>query len=395
MPALKRTSPINETLRKDVAVRETNAYQPSPLIAYAIRGLRNCWMPELGRWSHIYHLDGRSQPNQSVPESDVFYTLNVLLGFSRNEHVAATHGLDLREIFQTNVVLVPKLNSPKYAYGMALWAAAELGFDIPADTHTAIASVVENRKQWKNFRAQDLGLMLIGCVEQARRDGGRWASTAHDLFAFLNARYSCPSGLFYDAAVGARRRFSSFATHTYLTLACYKFGEWSGNKHALALAKACTRTLIDLQGPRGEWPWFYYTPEGRVVDWYELYSVHQEGMAPAFLECAEQHEVPGATKALIKGFKWIFGQNQLNRSMLSKRLGLICRSQVRKGELEDKRKRAIRAIGNALSGRSASLIEPSALELRLECRSYELGWILWSFGRRSDLAEIQFHADLL
>jgi len=369
--------------------------EASPLITYTLRGLRHCWMPELGRWSHIYHLDGRSEPNQSVPESDVFYTLNVLLGFSRIVDLASSHEFDLPEIFRTNVALVPKLSSPKYAYGMALWAAAELGFDIPADTRTAIASVVENRNNWTDFRAQDLGLILIGCVEQARRDGGRWASTARDLFAFLNARYSCPSGLFYDGAVGARRRFSSFATHTYLTLACYKFGEWSGNTRALALAKACTRTLIELQGPRGEWPWFYHTPGGRVVDWYEVYSVHQEGMAPAFLECAEQHEVPDATQALVKGFRWIFGQNQLNRSMLSKRLGLICRSQVRKGELDDKRKRAIRAIGNGLSGRSDSLIDPSALELRLECRSYELGWILWSFGRRSDLAEIQFHPDLL
>lgn len=392
---LARSTTLSDLSRPRPVRSSSTSREVTPLITYVLRGLRHCWMPELGRWSHIYHLDGRSEPNQSIPESDVFYTLNVLLGFSRIIDLASSHEFDLPEIFRTNVALVPKLSSPKYAYGMALWAAGELGFDIPADTRTAIASVVENRKQWKTFRAQDLGLMLIGCVEQARQDGGRWASTAHDLFAFLDARYSCPSGLFYDAAVGARRRFSSFATHTYLTLACYKFGEWSGNKRALALAKACTRTLIRLQGPRGEWPWFYYTPEGRVVDWYEVYSVHQEGMAPAFLECAEQHEVPGATEALVKGFRWIFGQNQLNRSMLSKRLGLICRSQVRKGELDDKRKRAIRAIGNALGGRSASLIEPSALELRLECRSYELGWILWSFGRRRDLDEIQFHADLV
>jgi len=67
---------------------------------------------------------------------------------------------------------VPKLNSPKYVYGMALWVAAELGFDIPTDTAQSNDSVVENRKHWKAFRAQDLGLILIGCVEQARR--GSW-----------------------------------------------------------------------------------------------------------------------------------------------------------------------------------------------------------------------------
>ena len=31
--------------------------------------------------------------------------------------------------------------------------------------------------------------------------------------------------LFFDAAIGPRRRFASFATQTYLTLACYAYGE--------------------------------------------------------------------------------------------------------------------------------------------------------------------------
>src|SRR6266404_7033668 len=38
----------------------------SPLVDYALNGLQRCWMPEYGRWSHIYHLDGRSQPNVSA-----------------------------------------------------------------------------------------------------------------------------------------------------------------------------------------------------------------------------------------------------------------------------------------------------------------------------------------
>ena len=55
----------------------------SPLVDYALRGLDRCWLPEFGRWSHIYHLDDRKQVNESVPPSDVFYTLNVLLGMAR------------------------------------------------------------------------------------------------------------------------------------------------------------------------------------------------------------------------------------------------------------------------------------------------------------------------
>jgi hypothetical protein len=62
---------------------------------YALRGLRQCWLPENGRWSHIYHLGGRASPNESLPHSDVFYTLNVLLGMSRVQEIPAYGACDL------------------------------------------------------------------------------------------------------------------------------------------------------------------------------------------------------------------------------------------------------------------------------------------------------------
>jgi hypothetical protein len=61
-----------------------------PLISYVLKGLHNCWMPQYQRWSHIYHLDGRATPNQSVPESDVFYSLNASAGFSATTSLAKT-----------------------------------------------------------------------------------------------------------------------------------------------------------------------------------------------------------------------------------------------------------------------------------------------------------------
>ena len=94
----------------------------SPLVSYALRGLANCWLPSLQRWSHCYHLDGRAQPNQSIPESDVFYSLNVLLGMSRLSRTGLSY--DLRSTFEACAALLPTLPVKKYAYGMALWAGA-------------------------------------------------------------------------------------------------------------------------------------------------------------------------------------------------------------------------------------------------------------------------------
>ncbi len=77
--------------------------------------------------------------------------------------------------------------------------------------------------------------------------------------------------------------------------------------------------------------------------------------------------------------------------MLVPELSLSIRSQVRKGELRTKNLRVLRAIRNAMLRLEAALVDPSEIVLRLECRSYELGWILWSFGRRSDLPELTHH----
>jgi len=362
----------------------------SPLIDYALNGLNRCWLPEFGRWSHIHHLDGRNQPNESVPQSDVFYTINVLLGLARVRRVP--RNVDLAETFQRNVHQLLTLPVPCYAFGAALWASAELRLPLPENVlHHIDCGILSDRSRWWSFRAQDLGMILAGVVSQAKLDRKRWSPIATALFGFLVERYHSRSGLFFDAASGPRRRYASFATQTYLLIACYAYGDLMNNDIAIQIANACTRKLIRWQGPNGEWPWFFDAGSGRVLDYYEIYSVHQYGMAPAFLELAERHGVLEARSAIIKGFKWVLGQNQLATPMLVPHLHLTIRSQVRRGELHTKNRRMLRALGNSILGGAAVLIDPSAVELRLECRSYELGWILWSFGQRCDLPELTHH----
>jgi hypothetical protein len=358
----------------------------SPLVNYALSGLQRCWLPEHGRWSHIYHLDGRGEPNESLARSDVFYTLNVLLGFSRLNQ--APGGFNVPETFERNVLQLLRLPVEKYAFGMALWTAAELKLDVPDEVVRHIDALLSEKKNWRYFRAQDLGMILTGIVAQARADRKKFYRFAEPLFAFLVERYHGASGLFFDEPFGLRRRFASFASQTYLTLACYAYGEFAGNQRAIEIANACAHKLIDLQGPHGEWPWFFDAQKGLVLDFYEVYSVHQYGMAPALLECAERHGVARAREALIRGFEWVLGHNQLAKLMLIPDKHLSIRSQVRKHELHTNKFRMVRAVHNAYLGCSAGLTEPANLRVRLECRSYELGWILWSFGKRADLSRL-------
>jgi hypothetical protein len=365
----------------------------SPLVCYALKGLENCWLAEHGCWSHCYHLDGRPQPNQSIPESDVFYSLNVLLGMSR---LTGRDRLpyDIKATLERCSLRLLTLPVRTYAFGMALWASAELRLELPLKVESHIHALLSERRNWQGFTAQDIGMLLTGLSAQFAAGNRRGEHLLRPLFDFMVENYTSSTGLFYNSPGGWRRSFASFATQTYLTIACYNVAGVLKNERALALAAACVHKLISLQGPQGEWPWFYHVPSGKVVDFYEVYSVHQDGMAPAFLEHAERHGLPGARKALVRGFEWIYGANQLCQSMLRPEVGMIVRSHVRKGEIDSKVQRLVRSSWNALAGSSQGLTAPSQLTLRLECRSYHLGWVLWSFGARHDLPSIT-HAKAL
>jgi hypothetical protein len=346
-------------------------------------------MPRAGFWSHKYHLDGRPEPNESVPHSDSFYSLNVLLGFARNPEIVAGEPYHLEAIFNaaTRSLLLQRVR--KYAFGMALWAGAELGFDVPANVLAKVRDLNGDPAAAVHWTAQDVGLVLSGVVAQSRLDPA-WCEIATSLRDVILTSFRAPSGLFFDSGSGFRRYFASFATQVYICLGLFHYGEAMDDPLAIAAANACATQLIALQGPRGEWPWFLAPGRGTVVDFYEVYAVHQHGMAPALLHHAIMHGVPGARAALVKGFIWLFGDNELGRTMLRPELHLFYRSQRRSGISGSRAARGLRALTKAALNRNDEIgtARGAGRAVCLEVRSYELGWILWSFGGRRDFPEL-------
>lgn len=238
--------------------------------------------------------------------------------------------------------------------------------------------------------------MLISGMTAQTGATAEWRAAADRLVGTLRDRYHAPqSRLFFNQASGLRRPFSSFASQVYSLLALYQYGEAFAQDWAIRLANEGAAQVIALQGRRGEWGWFHYVPQARIVDFYEIYSVHQHGMAPAFLHHAVRHGVAGAREALIKGFNWLFGENEMGVSMLCPAERLFYRSQARRGELDSSWPRAGRSIVNAALRRSDTVERHSGLVLRRECRSYELGWILWSWGGRTDYPELTDRSEFL
>ena len=360
---------------------------PSPLVDYALDGLRRCWMPETGRYSHRYRFD-IEPANESIPASDIFYTLNVLLGFSRLPEPVIRTNVDAAAVFERCCRAAESAPLRVYGYGMALWAGAAYGIAPSGPLADRVRATLADDDALSRLTAQDLGILIAGLCAQSAASA-EWRLAADRTVTILRDRYHEPaSRLFYNQPRGLRRSFSSFASQVYPLLALYRYGETFAQDWAIALADAAAASLIALQGPRGEWGWFYYVPQGRVVDFYEVYSVHQHSMAPAFLHHAVQHGVAGARQALVKGFKWLFGDNQMGVSMLRPTERLFYRSQVRQGEPDSAWRRGVRSVANAVLHRSDTVERHTGLALRRECRSYELGWILWSFGGRTDYPEL-------
>jgi len=363
-----------------------------PLVRFVLRGLSNCWMDDHGCFSHLYRLNSSETGNVSVPESDVFYTLNVLLGFSKLSDQGSSLPYDIPEIFRSVARRMARLRVPCYAYGMALWAGAELQLAIPDELRSQIESYLHDNKRWSNWTGQDLGMLLSGTLAQAKHGRKEWVDHSHRLKTYLDEYYSCrQTGLFYNSPKGLRRRFASFATGVYLTLACFHYGEFFEHEPSIKRALECVQSLQKCQGPRGEWPWFYDVPSGKVLDIYPVYSVHQDGMAPAYLHHAIKHGHPGARESMLSSFYWILGENQLGCSMLAIDEGMIYRAQARNQRLQRGR-RAAKAIMNCTFNHAATFTSPRNLMLTPECRSYHLGWILWSFAGKDDYKELTHHS---
>jgi hypothetical protein len=344
-------------------------------------------MPNRARWSHKYHLDGRPEPNESIPHSDLYYSLNVLLGLARVRSELAAEPYDPPVLLNSICRAAAHAPMRNGAWGMALWAAAELDADTPDPAATGLLPLATDSSPLIGWSAQDVGLSLSGACAQARRDPS-WLPLVRTLGDVILTRFRGPGALFRDSGRGGRRFFATFATQVYAALSLYHYGELLDDETAINAANNCVRKLIALQGPAGEWPWFYWPADDRVLDPYEIYSVHQHGMAPALLHHAGEHGVPGAREAIINGFNWIFGANEMGRSMLVPELQLIYRSLARCGFRGRREARLARAVVGALIAGDNWPTHRPAVRPTPEMRSYEFGWLLWSFGGRTDYPEL-------
>jgi hypothetical protein len=234
----------------------------------------------------------------------------------------------------------------------------------------------------------ELGWIVTGLAHHvatsASETGVRLLSESLDQLLVHNR---APSQLFrHFGDPGWRRRFPNFATQIYSVLALAVVARHGLDDRALHAARTTADRLLDAQLPDGGWPWLFDAERGTVVEPYEVYSVHQDAMAPmALLELWEVCGKQAYLDAAARGLQWIYGSNELGADMVDRENGLVLRS-IRRRRGPDRLALAARTAAS-LAGLPTGTRCGRLTELNPTDRPYHFGWVLEAWcGRESVLA---------
>jgi hypothetical protein len=267
--------------------------------------------------------------------------------------------------------------------GLLLWLDRRAGGDQTGDLLGALDRALAAAGGLSARDGMEVAWIAIGAAECVSGGAHRAERLLGAARTELCIHRRAASGLLLHRGIGRRRRFPNFATQIYGALALSRIGS-HGDEQALIAARGVADTLIGLQQADGAWPWIFDAHHGTVVEPYELYTVHQDAMAPmALLELFDATGDDRYRTAAAGGIEWIYGRNELNRSMFGDRGRVLYRSIRRKSPWA--RTALYANIASACAGRPLGRRLRTALEINTTDRPYHLGWVLEAWCGRETL----------
>ena len=346
------------------------------LISFALEVL-----PSTRGASGLYCFD-RAFGRGELQGESVRYSLMVLLGLLRAESAGYDTQTDTRELL--DLCLARTSTYTPGDLGLALWADARAdGAAIP-ELLLRLSVVVPDDEALEPLAGMEIAWLLIGLAHAIDRSPAAAAPLA-TVMEHLRHKRRAPSGLYYhDARSRLRRRLPNFATEIYTLLALAVLGHRGLDAGATPMAEQLADHLLRLQLSDGGWPWLFDADRGVVVERYEIYSVHQDAMAPmALLQLTELTGDGRYAAAAVRGLAWSRGANELHIGMHDRGVGFAHRS-IRRRSPWDRFALATNSLATLSTGRPARL-GSGHVELNATCRPYHLGWILEAWAGREAL----------
>jgi hypothetical protein len=348
-------------------------------------------------------------PRMLDPESGIFvftvrpggaagrslrYTAISVIGLTAAARAGFETRLDLDRLVRGLVERKREITSPG-ELGLVLWCLSDYHEEATPAHDEIVARIPTTAARLGGLTSTELGWLLSGLARTAQVAPGREdiADKAHAVYTALRANYTEATGLFcYGGRARGqlrrrlRRELGFFDNQVYGIHGSADYHRAFGDRDALGIAQRCVDQILHAQGPLGQWAWHYNVRTGAVVDRYPVYSVHQHGMGPMALNAVAEITGRGVDDALERSVAWVFGENELQRPMLDDERTLIWRSirrRLARGKLIHVFKLlSLVRLQRASNGLATMVNAPGQLEIDLECRPYELGWLLMAFARR-------------
>ncbi len=306
------------------------------------------------------------------------YTIMSLLGLARARASKHNVDIDIEAIYQ-DLDSYQNMLSPG-DLGLQLWLDHRLGSSCAEAILNRLRNVLRS-SDWHKIDTMELAWVLTGLTQHNYKSGQEGDEMTDSLVRYLLGNRSASCGLFYHLGNGMRRRFPNFASQIYTIHALSMRARLAADKRSGERAIVAAQRLSSLQRANGGWPWLYDADRGEVVEPFEIYSVHQDAMAPMAF-----HELYAATgvdsKEIVnRGLKWLYGENELGTDMIDGNKGLIYRS-IRRKSIQARASLYLRTLVSVTGISLHTEPRPSSLEINLTCRPYHLGWILeaWCKG---------------
>lgn len=307
------------------------------------------------------------------------YSMMVLLGLQRRVASGATTSFDLAELHDT--IHRERDSCGVGDLGLLLWTDVRAKSEHLETTLALLDARSSASDALTGLEGMEAAWFVLGAVEAAAAGHNDAHRVLDRAYRHLLARKSPSSPLFRHTAVGrGRALLPNFATQIYSLLALTEVARHDLAPGALDAARRLADRLIALRRADAGWPWLFHADRGVVAEEYEVYSVHQDAMAPmALFALSEVSGDDGYARAAVEGFHWCFGRNELGASFYDVKHRFAHRSIKRRGWAH----RANLWTNTALSLTGVrSRTNVGGVELNATCRPYHLGWILEAWSGR-------------
>jgi|tagenome__1003787_1003787.scaffolds.fasta_scaffold20987282_3 hypothetical protein len=311
------------------------------------------------------------------------YTVITLMGLHRLEQSGQRSPIKIRPVLDALFANTSWLNNIG-DLGLLLWLCALVAPERVSEIESKfdLGSALGRYQDAKQARTMELAWFLTGLCH--------WSLSMPDVqlriqpLAFETFRLLCRNqgtrGAFAhmatDKSLSGRIRghIGSFADQVYPIYAMSKFFQAYGEDGAAKRAISCAQLICEAQGPLGQWWWHYDSATGTVAEGYPVFSVHQHGMGPLTLFALHEATQSDFTANAYKGLEWLERRNELTVDMKDATESLYWRSIFHP---------AVPRYWNALTSpreKRTKVQVHDGLKVRLECRPYELGWLLYAFA---------------